>query len=354
VRESAYLDELDRLLVTALQTWPRASWQQVGQVLGVSASTAARRWDRLIGEGLAWFSCHPSRLPGESLIRAVIEVDCVAARVPAVGATLAEDPHVVTVNHVTGAHDLVVIAFFTDQISLGRYLRSRIGGLAGVQSVHPHVVTTLHTEASRWRLDRLAAPHRTALLAAMPSTSPAAGDDTGPDETDLALMTVLSAHPRRSAVDLAHDIQLSTTSVRRRLVRLHSAKFMIYRCEVARWVSGWPVAANFWGVLAPEHAARITAHIARLRETRFCASLSGTDNLMFSAWLRTIDDLQPFENFLAEQFPRLTITARNLVLWHMKLGDRILSPEGHHIRGVPFAPWPEQSARTAENSRQPP
>jgi DNA-binding Lrp family transcriptional regulator len=179
---------------------------------------------------------------------------------------------------------------------------------------------------------------------------PASGNDNGPDETDLALMTALSTNPRQSAVDLARDTQLSTTSVRRRLVRLHTAKYMTYRCEVARCASGWPIAANFWGAMASEHTARITAQVVRLRETRFCASLSGTDNLMFSAWLRSIDDLQPFENLLAKQLPELTVTARNLVLWHMKLGDRILDPEGHHIRSIPFSLWPEQGALTAEDT----
>lgn len=120
MRESAELDDLDLLLVTALQTAPRATWQQLGQVLGVTASTAARRWERLTGAGLAWLSCHPRRLPGISAVLAVIGVNCVAIRLPSVAATVAEDPHVFNVSHVTGFYDLVVIAAFTDQISLGR------------------------------------------------------------------------------------------------------------------------------------------------------------------------------------------------------------------------------------------
>jgi DNA-binding Lrp family transcriptional regulator len=348
MRGAAYLDELDRLLVTALQTSPRASWQQVGQVLDISASTAARRWDRLSGEGLAWFSCHPLRLPGTPLVRAIIEIDCVAERLPSVGTTLARDPHLVNVDHVSGAHDLVVIGVFSDQISLGRYLRFRIGRLDGVQSVHPHIVTSLHTEASRWRLDRLAAPHRTTLLATTPSTTPGHGIE--PDETDLALMTALSTNPRQSAADLARDIQLSTNSVRRRLVRLDAAKFMACRCEVSRCASGWPIAVNSWGVMPPEHAARITTRVADLRQTRLCASVTGPNNLMFAAWLRAIDDLQPFETHLAKQVPELAITVRNLVLWHMKLGDRILDSEGRPIRDIPFSLWPQHDAIAAENT----
>ncbi|MFL6125961.1 Lrp/AsnC family transcriptional regulator, partial [Actinophytocola sp.] len=352
---SAYLDELDRILVTALQTSPRASWQQVGRVLDVSASTAARRWDRLAEAGLAWFSGHPTRPPNSSFIRALIEIDCATTRLLPIGTTLAADPHVLTVNHVTGSHDLLVTAVFSDQISLGRYIRFRIGRLAGVRSVHPHLVTALHTEGSRWRLDRLTAAHRVALLTdtrpAPPARSPDTHADThGPDAVDMALIAALSTNPRRPAAELARDIQVSTTSVRRRLARLDAARLMACRCEVARHVSGWPTAVNFWGAVPPEHAPRISGRIAQLRETRLCASLSGPDNLMFSAWFRSLHDLQPFEAFLAKQLPELAVTARNLVLWHMKLGTNTLDPEGRRIDEVPFSLWSPGEAVAAENT----
>jgi DNA-binding Lrp family transcriptional regulator len=197
----------------------------------------------------------------------------------------------------------------------------------------------------------LAASHRAALLADT-HAAPAAGSAStnGPDATDMALMAALSTNPRQSAADLARGMQLSTTSIRRRLARLDAAKFMVFRCEVARHVSGWPTAANFWGVMPPEHGPRITAQIAKFRETRFCASLSGSDNLMFSAWFRSLDDLQPFEAFLAKQLPQLAITARNLILWHLKLGSRTLDPDGRRIGDVPFSLWPAQDAITTENT----
>jgi hypothetical protein len=75
LRQSAELDELDLLLVTALQATPRADWQRLGQLLGTSASTVARRWARLTQAGLAWQSCHPLRLPGISPFAALIEID---------------------------------------------------------------------------------------------------------------------------------------------------------------------------------------------------------------------------------------------------------------------------------------
>lgn len=342
MRGSADLDELDRLLVTALQTSPRANWQQIGHLLGISASTAARRWDRLTESGLAWISCRPLRLSRTSFTRAIIEIDCAPLRLHTVAATIADDPHVVTVNHVTGSHDLVVIAAFADQISLGRYLRSRIGGLDGVQSIHVHIITNLHAEGSRWRLDRLTTPPNTSQ-----PTRPTNG--VGPDDADLTLMNALSTNPRQSVANLARDTDLSPTSVRRHLIRIDTARFMACRFDVARCASGWPIAVNFWGTMAPDHATRIITQITHLRETRFCGSLSGRDNLMFSVWLRSTDALEPFEALLARQIPEFAITARNLVLWHVKFSTHILDPEGRRVRTVPFSLWPDQEAVAAEH-----
>ena len=41
-------EELDRRLVNVLQIDPRASWAKVGKVLGVSPTTVAHRWQRLV------------------------------------------------------------------------------------------------------------------------------------------------------------------------------------------------------------------------------------------------------------------------------------------------------------------
>jgi len=45
--ESVVLSEIDLQLLHALQINPRAPWNIIGLVLGVSPATAARRWERL-------------------------------------------------------------------------------------------------------------------------------------------------------------------------------------------------------------------------------------------------------------------------------------------------------------------
>jgi len=68
LHRSAELDELDLLLVTALQATPRADWQHLGRLLGVSASTATRRWARLTQAGVGRLSCWGCRKPVAALM----------------------------------------------------------------------------------------------------------------------------------------------------------------------------------------------------------------------------------------------------------------------------------------------
>lgn len=345
--EFAGLDELDSQLITALQTAPRAGWSQIGSALDVSATTAARRWQRLTAAGLAWLSCHPMRLPGAVAVVAVIEVTCAADRLHAIAASIADDPHVFTVGYVTGDSDLQVTAAFVDRVSLSRYLAFRLRGLPGVTATRTHIATAVHTEGSRWRLDRLGAGSREQLGA---RTRPATGGRPGPDSTDMLLMAALNDDCRQPVGTLAARTGLSPTSVRRRLERLESGRLIAYRCEVARYASGWPVAVTFWGTVPADRAEAVVAQVARLREVRMCASLAGSRNLVFTAWLRSLPDAATFEARLTGQIRDLTVTDRNVTLWTLKLGGHILDPHGRHLRSVPVAPWPDAAASEAEAS----
>ncbi|WP_194236484.1 AsnC family protein [Streptomyces phyllanthi] len=71
------LDEIDLALVNALQVAPRASWSVVGQVLGITPTTAARRWDRNATSGAAWVTAYPWLSTwARHYCLAFVDVDC--------------------------------------------------------------------------------------------------------------------------------------------------------------------------------------------------------------------------------------------------------------------------------------
>ncbi|ROO84676.1 DNA-binding Lrp family transcriptional regulator [Actinocorallia herbida] len=333
---TAELDELDFLLVAALQRDPRADWVTIGAALDVDASTAARRWSRLSNAGIAWLTCYPTSLPGARPIVAMIEIDCVRGRMHEVAAELAEDPHLFTIEHLTGGRDLMLTAIFGGQAELARYTGFRLGAMPGVAATRTQLATTLHAEGSRWRLDRHgqgpgAIPGRGALTAG-----------------DLDFIRVLSDDVRQSAASLAARTGLSPTTVRRRLARMEREGSIAYRCEVAHSRSGWPVSVTFWGAVPARRVGEVTARLAGLRETRMCVSLSGEYNLLFTAWLRSVDAIPAFEASLAEHSPELVVTDRAIALWKLKFAGHLLDPQGRHLRSVPLAPWAAGESAEAE------
>lgn len=342
-------DELDYLLITALQTSPRAEWAQIGKALGVDGSTAARRWNRLTEAGHAWLSCYTVASGVTLPIIAFIEVDCVAGALHEVAARIADDPHLITIEHVTGSRDLVLTAAFPDQAMLARYVGFRLGALPGVAATRSQIATAVHTEGSRWRLDRLDPDSQDVLTKDRGPSLPRRGL-TAPDELDHRLYQLLSEDFRRPAARLAERLGVSPTTVRRRLDRMHREDALIYRCEVARYLSGWPISVTLWGIAPAADTARIASQLIGMRETRLCASLSGPHNLMLAVWLRSAEEIGAFEARLATRFPELVVADRAVTLWPLKLAGHLLDPHGRHIRGVPVTFWEDPDAHRAEDA----
>jgi DNA-binding Lrp family transcriptional regulator len=348
VRESTELDETDLRIVAALQAAPRADWQRIGQVAEVSSSTAARRWARMTEAGLAWLSCHPMRLPGVSPTVGVIEVDCAPARLYSIAGHLLDDPNTVNVAHVTGPCDLMVTAVFVDRASQARYVGFRLGELDGVTAVRSQIVTELHKDGTRWRVGMLTERQ---LAVLQDDRRPAGGDSRAdPDDTDMAVVAAMSTNPRLSVVELAHRTGLSPTTVQRRLTRMEANRTLVYRCDVARGFSGWPVGVTLWGSVPPGGSGRIAAQLGGLREIRMCLSMAGRHNLMFTVWLRTLDELPSLEAHLGARIPDLVIGDRAVTLWPLKIGGHILDPHGRNIRLVPVGVWPDSKAADHESA----
>lgn len=346
---SVHLDEVDHLLITALQTAPRARWEQIGQVVGIDATTAARRWAHLTEAGHAWLSCFATGIGPVAPTIAFIEIDCVSGALHEVTAQLVDDPHLITIDHVTGSRDLVLTAAFPDQSALARYVGFRLETLPGVAATRSQIATALHAEGSRWRLDRLTPGTWETLTEDRPGIRTGRGLLVA-DDLDRELLALLAEDCRQSAARLARRTGTSPTTVRRRLERIHREEGVVYRCEVARYLSGWPVSVTLWCGAPPGDTARIIPQLSGLRETRLCASLSGPHNLLLAVWLRSMQDIASFETRLGTRFPELTVADRAVTLWPLKLAGQILDPQGRRIRGVPVSFWHDPAAERAEEN----
>ncbi|MCX4399458.1 Lrp/AsnC family transcriptional regulator [Streptomyces sp. NBC_01767] len=138
-----------RCSTAALQAAPRAPWSRIGRALGVDATTAARRWERLRANGLAWVSAYDS---AKSATVAYVEVRCRPRALDSVGAALAGMPWVFSVDETAGDFDLLASVVAADLPALGRSVHGLIGGLKGVRSTRTRLGITLYSEGGDWRM----------------------------------------------------------------------------------------------------------------------------------------------------------------------------------------------------------
>ncbi|MFD9793581.1 Lrp/AsnC family transcriptional regulator [Streptomyces sp. NPDC059070] len=165
---AAGVDELDLALVNALQLRPRAPWSLLGKTLGISPVTAARRWRRLTDTGAAWVTAYGLPSPHDRGCVAFLDLDCAPDTLWQTADALADDPHVLTIDHFAQGCDLFVTAAFADLAWVSRYTTDRLGRLPGVHSVGVRLATGFYAEGLRWRLDSLEPGQRQDLRGGAP------------------------------------------------------------------------------------------------------------------------------------------------------------------------------------------
>ncbi|MFI9328766.1 AsnC family transcriptional regulator [Kitasatospora sp. NPDC052868] len=348
LQESAPLDELDLALVNTLQIDPRAPWSRIGQALELDPVTVARRWSRLTESGVAWITAQPGRAQISQGYLAFVEVDCQAGRALEVANTLAEWPHVLTVEHTSGGRDLLLTVSVPSLPALSRYLLEQIGALPGISSARTQLGTHVFAHATDWRLRSLDPRQRATLTAARPGRTPSTPQTLTP--RDRLLCVRLGADGRTSLTDLAQELDVGITTVRKRLAVLIANEDLELRCEVAQPLCGWPISTTIWAQARLDERDSLTALMAAVPEIRACIGLAGgTANLLISVWLRALPDARSLEARLTSALPQLKVLDQAVSLRFVKRMGRILDPSGRSVRTIPMDIWSEPSEQPEAN-----
>ncbi|RXS87876.1 Lrp/AsnC family transcriptional regulator [Streptomyces sp. TM32] len=337
MQDSFSLDEDDLSLINVMQIAPRATWTEVGKVLGLHSATVARRWERMTKQGVVWVTAYPNlALWTEQCCLAFIEVDCQPTARQQVVDALAGVPQIASVSQVASGRDLFLVALFPDLQALSQFVLDHVSQLPGVRGTRTSTATRFYSEGNKWRLQALSPDQRAHLTRHHPQTS--AGSRTS-HEGFRDLLLPLSSDGRRTAAELAALTSTSVSTTRRRLERMVREGLVSFRCEVSDVISGWPVHAYFWARVPAHELDRIAQTLLTLPEIRMCAAITGTDNLLVIVWLRSLGDSQRLETGLAERFPTLTLTERAIVLRMSKRMGWLLDDHGRRTSPISLDPW---------------
>lgn len=336
--DSITLSELDLALVNALQLRPRASWVELAKPLGTTATTLARRWERLSAAGLAWVAAAPGPEFGRSRCISYIMIRVEPNARKRVVDDLAQWSEVATIEVATGGHDLNVDVLTHDLRELDQFLTDKVFDIPGINSVDILLTTALYLESSRWRLRSLDKGQLSVLNGGTMSLKKS-HHAIALDDLDRALLDHLVHDGRLSWAELAALTGASTATARRRVTRLISSGIVTFRCEIAHSLAGWPIQASLLAQAPGEDLDSICQTLSTWPECRFVAAVTGTANIYATFWVHDLGSVQRLEAETRGTMPSLTVVDRMVALSTPKRMGHLCDLEGRRIGIVPISPW---------------
>jgi DNA-binding Lrp family transcriptional regulator len=276
-------DPLDRLLLQALQIDGRASFRLLGEVLGVSDQTVARRYTRLRTQGRARVLglSDPLRL-GE--VSWSLRIRTTPDATLAVAQALARRDDTSWIGITSGGGEIVGASRSArlqdeDSLLLARLPRTqRITDVRAQQVLH-----VFHglAQSPLLKSGTLDAAQVQTLSSAVPAVEEG-GPEVSLDAVDVALLDVLATDGRTPVETLSARTGVPGSTVRRRVESLRRKGVLYFDVDFdpTRRDTGMPTA--IWLTIAPADLPAAGDELAALPESAFVAATTGRTNLYAS------------------------------------------------------------------------
>lgn len=290
--ETVTLDRLDRCLAHALQIDGRAPFSKLGEVLGVSENTIARRYRRLRSAGIL-------RVVGVvdgfrlDYVSWAIRLRCTPDAGSAVAAALARRSDTAWVSLLSGGTEIACGTLARTPAERDALLLEKLPRSRQVVGVTAHRM--LHRFAggpAGWAGLRALSTEQAAELQPPPPADPATPDETiRLDEADHALLEMLSKDGRTPHTDLAVITGWSESTVRRRMAHLRQAGILYFDVDIPPEPLGFHAEAWLWMSVKPAKLAAVGEALARHPEVTVAAATTGPANLFAGVTCRDSRDL---------------------------------------------------------------
>ncbi|WP_461037009.1 Lrp/AsnC family transcriptional regulator [Streptomyces mayteni] len=276
------LDELDRRLVHALQLDGRAAFTRVGEVLGVSHQTVARRYRSLRAAGVLRVRGLPhARRLGHT--EWSLRLNCRPAAAAEVARALARRADTGWVALTATAGEVLCAWRTADPATHDGLLLRTLPRTADVREVSASCLLRTHVADAAARGGRLAAldPEQAAALRRRPVPAGGAGAEPHrPDVTDPPLFAALAADGRASARELAARLGRSETWARGRIDRLRRHGTLYFEADVDTARLGHHTTTVLWLTTPPARTAAVAQALTTHSPVVFAATVTGRSNLM--------------------------------------------------------------------------
>lgn len=281
---SPAVDPLDRALIHALHVHHRASFRQLGDVLGVSDQTVARRYRRLREEGTVQVL---GRLDARRLgfVDWLLRLQCTPDAAPAVAAALARRDDTSWIRLASGGTEVQCAVQARSPEQRDALLLRKLPGTRQVTAISAHWVLHLFRGGpTGWAgaTDALTAEQVTALRAGLPPVDPPSGAPLVLDGDDERLVAALAVDGRTGFAELAATTGLHESTVRRRVEHLQARGALYFDVDVDAAHYGINAQAMLYMSVAPADLVTVGTALAQHPEVPFAAATTGPHNLVAS------------------------------------------------------------------------
>ena len=281
------LDDLDRRILHALNLDGRLPFARIGEVLGVSDRTVARRWARM-REGNHVRLVGAVTGPGLGGAQWLIRMRCRPGAAGEVAQALARREDTRWVQLLSGGTEISASVQAWSAEERDELILQRLQRTTQIQTVTAH--TILHMFGGAPDVFHAVDLLDDAEVAALrPTPRPDPGTRITP--ADRPMLRALNRDGRAPYADLAAATGWSESTVARRLEALRKAGLLFYDIDVDDRLLGYHAHTRMWITVPPARLLEVGQAFAAHPEVAFCAATTGRANLVVSVVCRDEADL---------------------------------------------------------------
>jgi DNA-binding Lrp family transcriptional regulator len=300
--KSDIVDDVDRRLIHALAIDARASFRTLGEVIGCSDQTAARRYRRLqeVADLRVLGDVEATRVGWDDWL---LRLQCTPAGTLPVAEALSRRADTRWVQLASGGTEVVCVVQARTAEQRDALLLKGLPGSRHVVGVTAHLLLETYSPEA-WRGIASALTAEQAARLALPEPDPP-GDPIALDALDEALLDCLAQDGRASHTALAAATHTHESTVRRRIEELRRAGVLVFEIDVDVGPLGIDTHAFLWLSVEPSALSEVGQTLASHLEVAFAGATTGPTNLFASVACRNTRHLFEYLNTRLQSLPAI-------------------------------------------------
>ncbi|TXS31209.1 Lrp/AsnC family transcriptional regulator [Streptomyces sp. gb1(2016)] len=288
------LDALDSLILHALHVVPRAPFRVIGEAVGASEQTVARRYRAMQRSGTM-------RVVGlvnpavNDLTASVVRITLRPDRIDALAEAVTRLPEVSFANISFGGSEIVCSLEAPHDGRVPDVLR-RLARYPGVTEINTRMVLHAYSPpGADWaRLGPSLSQEAVDLLLESHPRERPKGPMAELREDDGPLLAILAEDGRASQATLAKGTGWTIGRIARRMEALERSGTLLYDVDLVPEQLGYPFGASLWLQTSPGRLHETGTAVAALPRVVFAAATTGDQNLMAIVMCRDATDFYDF------------------------------------------------------------